>query len=252
MPNSIEIPKAIRITADNDEALLQFTSTYRGIWCKEEPDLEKHCNKIHYHGLIDTSLSDNGLRKQIYNFFETPKNLRGNPTCGFTKVTDREGALRYICKGTSKTYPNIVYNTYLGDEIGVHHSWMESDGSYLDEGLPFFPTVDYYYTKFWEINKQLHADVKKRREEKKTAKQNFKDYFVNDVIPEYSKNYSKLGVSHICLLMFRWYKEHDKELPSKTQGQIIVNDLYLRYICPEGNIEEELLKYYGFWIYDGR
>ena len=32
---------AIRITADNDEALTEFASQYKGVWCKEAPDLGK-------------------------------------------------------------------------------------------------------------------------------------------------------------------------------------------------------------------
>ena len=93
---------AIRITADNDEALTEFASQYKGVWCKEAPDLEKHCNRIHYHGYILTELTNNGLRKQIYNTFEIEKSKRGNQTLAFSKITDKEGYFRYICKGTEK------------------------------------------------------------------------------------------------------------------------------------------------------
>lgn len=241
-------PIAIRITADNDDALRAFTEPYRSIWCKEEPDLEKHCNRTHYHGLVYSSLSNNGLRKQIYNHFDVSKENQGNKTLAFSKITDLEGYLRYICKGTQKTYPNIVSNSFLGDEWGVHHSWLldkdPSDGEPPDR---FFPSQIYYYDKYWATHQELQDKLKNHKAEKRTAKQNFKDYFINDILPTYNQQgRPKLNEDWICILMYHWYKKHDKELPSKSQGQIICNDLYLRYTAPDANVELKVLQYYGF------
>lgn len=214
---------AIRITADNDEALTEFAKQYKGIWCKEEPDLEKNCNRTHYHGYIQTELTNNGLRKQIYNIFETPKENRGNRTVAFSKVTDVDGYIRYVSKGTPKTYPNIVYN----------------DTEYDPQQ---------YYDEYWKTNQEIQDKIKAERNLKKTAKQNFKDYFINEILPKYPNSYSKAKLTQyqICFLMYTWYKENDKELPSKSQGQIIVNDLFLRYTCPQEKVEDQVLLIYGF------
>jgi len=80
----------IRITANSDSDLLLFAEQYPGIWCKEGPDLEKFCQKDHYHGLIESSLTANGLRKQIYNFFNIPKEKRGNPSVAFSTIIEDE------------------------------------------------------------------------------------------------------------------------------------------------------------------
>lgn len=217
---------AVRITADNDEALKEFAKQYKSVWCKESADLEKNCNRTHYHGYLLTNLTNNGLRKQIYNVFQTPKDKQGNTTLAFTKVTDKDGYFNYICKGTEKTYPYIVY-----------------DGIQID--------TDHHYSEYWKTNKEILDAIQEKRNLKKTAKQNFKDYFINEILPNRDAiGKAKLSQTQICIIMYRWYKSMDKELPSKSQGQIIVNDLYLRYTCKEEKLEDEILIYYGFkeWI----
>lgn len=213
---------AIRITADNDLALTSFAEQWpTSVWCKEEPDLEKHCNRIHYHGYITSSYSNNGLRKQIYNYFEIPKEKQGNQTLAFTKIDEKEGYFRYINKGTSKTYPNIVY-----------------DNIDLD--------MEHYYTEYWKTNQEIMDKLKEKKNLKKTAKQNFKDYFINEVLPTKNRvGKAQLKIKQICMLMYHWYKDNDKELPSKSQGQIILNDLYLRYTAQDDKVEFKVLEYYG-------
>jgi len=219
---------AIRITADNDESLTEFASQYPGLWCKEQPDLEKNCNRTHYHGYIQTKLTNNGLRKQIYNIFNIEKSKQGNTTLAFSKITDKEGYLRYICKGTEKTYPDIVHN----------------DKDY---------DTNYYYNQYWKTNQEINEKLKTQRNLKKTTKANFKDYFLTEVLPGYDdKSKAKLTQHQICMLMYNYYKENEKELPSKMQGQIIVNDLYLRYTCPEDKLKNEILFIYGFIEYFDR
>ena len=236
---------AIRITSDNDEALRLFAKQYIGIWCKEEADLEKHCNSTHYHGYIKTKLTKEGIKKQIYNYFQTPNEDRGNKTLAFTKVKEIEGCFRYICKGTEKTYANIVYNDILGPNTRGAHNINVNDET-------IYPDDNHYYDTFWDVNKKLHQEVKERRDLKKTAKANFKDYFINEVLPTYDNNKCKLTQNTICHYMYDYYVEHDKELPSKMQGQIIVNDLYLRYTCPQDKLKNEILFVYGFVEYYDR
>ena len=57
---------------------------------------------------------------------------------------------------------------------------------------------------------------------------------------------AKLTQHQICMHMYNWYKANDKELPSKMQGRIIVDDLYLRYTCPDITVKNEVLFTYGY------
>ncbi len=136
----------IRITANNDNLLKLFTEQYKGLWCKEGGDLEKHCAKTHYHGLVETKLTPNGLRKQIYNIFETPKEKRGQGFCAFSKITDAEGFERYLCKGTEKTYPEIIQNNF---DIDTNER----------------------YDQYWDIYHGLQEQAKEKREKNKLIKQ---------------------------------------------------------------------------------
>lgn len=227
---------AIRITSDNDEALIQFASQYPSIWCKEEPDLEKYCNRTHYHGYVQSELTNEGLKKQIYKYFQIPKEDQGNKTLAFTKIIEDtthkkykgglEGYLRYICKGQENTYPNIVFNNlnYNTDE---------------------------YYDAYWKINADYREEVKNRKEAKRTNKQNFKDWFIDNYINRDKDignrfNSMKLTQKNICLMMYEYYKEQEWELPSRTQGEVIIKDLYFRF-SPEFTDTEELLRHYGIY-----
>ena len=54
---------------------------------------------------------------------------------------------------------------------------------------------------------------------------------------------AKLTQHQICMHMYKWYKANDKELPSKMQGRIIVDDLYLRYTCPDITVKKRSIIY---------
>lgn len=220
---------AIRITADNDEALKQFATQYQSIWCKEEPDLEKHCNRTHYHGYLLTDLTNNGLRKQIYNYFDIPKEKRGNTSLAFSAINDdrggKDGMLRYICKGTAKTYPNIVYDSFPLD-------------------------TNELYQAYWSANQDLKEKLEAQRNLKKTTKANFKDYIIS-YVESLKNNYGKAKMTReqLCITMVEWYKKNGYELPSRSQGQIIVNDVYIRYSCSEEQYKDVIYRYYGFGEY---
>lgn len=222
---------AIRITADNDTALGEFLSQYPALACKEGPDMEKHCRKDHYHIYLQSKLTNEGLKKQIYKLFETPDCEKGNQFLAFSRIiTDEEhknykggldGYLRYICKGKEKTYPNIVFNS-------------------LDYN------TDDYYERYWEINYQYKEDAKTKREAKRTNKQNFKDWFISNHVnssQDIGKHTMSLTKKNICIMMYNFYKDNEWELPSPSQGEIIVNDLYFRF-SDNHDLEKEILNYY--------
>lgn len=222
---------AIRITADNDIALGEFLSQYPALACKEGPDEEKHCRKDHYHIYLQSKLTNEGLKKQIYKLFEIEKENQGNQTLAFSRIiTDEshknykgglDGYIRYICKGKEKTYPNIVFNS-------LNYN------------------TDDYHERYWDINYQYKQEAKEKREAKRTNKQNFKDWFIATHI-NHDKDVGKRNVpltqKNICLMMYNFYKENDWELPSPSQGEIIINDLYFRY-SPNYTDEKEILGYY--------
>lgn len=218
-------PLGIRITADSDEMLLEFASQYEGIWCKEGADLEKFCQKTHYHGLIHTSLTDNGLRKQIYNIFQTPDDKRGQRFVAFSKITDKKGGedgfTRYICKGTEKMLPLILRNSFDID------------------------TTE-HYDRYWDIYSDLKQQVKEQREKKQTNKANFKDYFVNNFVSS-TEDVGRRRLTPIAIaqILFDYYKLKEWEMPSPTQGQTIINDLYLRYSgAPDRVLRKHYLEYW--------
>lgn len=210
----------IRITADADDLLLEFTRQYIGLWCKEGGDLEKYCTKPHYHGIVDTTLTPNGLRKQIYNIFDVPKDKRGQRFCAFTKIKDEEGFQRYICKGTENTLPLILQNNF---DIDINDR----------------------YTQYWDINSQFKAEAEARKTAKKTNKANFKDWFINNYLTEINDcTRRRLSKRNIALKMYEYYVENEWELPSPSQGEIIINDLYLRFICPDEKLKDKISEYW--------
>lgn len=232
---------AIRITADCDEYLLEFAQQYPGLWCKEGPDLEKFCQKDHYHGVIHTSLTDNGLRKQIYNIFQTPVEYRGQRHVAFSKITDEKGGedgfIRYICKGTEKLNPLILYNSFNID-------------------------IQEKYDAYWDIFQDLKQKGKEQREKKLTNKANFKEYFIKTHVSgkkesdQYSTEYYRepldnpiklrLTKEKIAMLMYEFYTQNEWELPSPSQGEITIMDLYLRY-CHLKDKKKEILEYWRLW-----
>ncbi len=210
----------VRITADSDDLLLEFARPYNGLWCKEGGDLEKYCSKPHYHGLIETDLTPNGLRKQIYNIFNVPQDKRGQRFCAFTKIKDEEGFQRYICKGTENTLPLILQNNF---DIDINDR----------------------YEQFWDINAQFRREAEEKKLKKQTNKANFKDWFINNYITEVNDcTRFRMSKRHIALKMYEFYKENEWELPSPSQGEIIINDLYLRFCCPEEKIKEKICEYW--------
>lgn len=220
----------IRITADNDNLLKLFTESYVGLWCKEGGDLEKYCAKTHYHGIIETTLTPNGLRKQIYNIFEVPKDKRGQGFCAFSKITDEEGFQRYICKGTDKTYPEILQNNF---DININER----------------------YDQYWDVYQGLKNDAKEKRDKKKTNKANFKDYFIANFVPKGTDGPDSIGKCRlnkrkIAMIMYEFYEEREWELPSPSQGEITIMDLYLRY-AQTRNIKNEICEYWRIYEYDG-
>ena len=218
-------PLGIRITCDNDESLIEFAAPYHGIWCKEGGDLEKNCAKSHYHGLIHTSLTDNGLRKRLYNIFQTPADKKGQQTVAFSKITDAKGGeagmIRYICKGTEKTLPLILQNNFSIDTTEQ-------------------------YDAYWDIYRGLQQEGKEKREKKQTNKANFKDYFVNTFISDNQDiGHTRLTPIKIAKVLFDYYKKNEWEMPSPTQGQTIINDLYLRYSgAPDNVLKRHYLEYW--------
>ncbi len=229
----------IRITADNDTNLKHFAQNHVGLWCKEGGDLEKYCAKPHYHGLVETTMTTNGLRKQIYNTFEVPQDKRGQQFCAFSKITDEEGFQRYLCKGTEKTYPLILQNNF---EIDINER----------------------YDQYWDVYQGLKKDAKEKREKKKTNKACFKDYFIANFVPIHpNAGFAKkdengnlplgkcrLNKRKIAMIMYVFYEEREWELPSPSQGEITIMDLYLRY-AQTRNIKNEICEYWRIYEYDG-
>jgi len=221
MVKSIEKYKlAVRITADNDDALLEIASRYTGIWCKESADNEKHCTKPHYHGMIEMDITVEGLRKQIYNAFSVPKENQGNKTVAFSKVTDAPGFERYICKGTNKTLPVILYNnTDCKPEIT--------------------------YDEYWDVNKELKKSIEEKRAEKGTHKEQFKVYFKEKHVKENQSKYRcRLTKKDLVKIMYYFYLEKGWEMPSSTQGETVIYDLWLRYCGQEEDAVKEAGQYW--------
>lgn len=213
--------KFIRITQDNDQAIEELCQDVPAIVCKEGPDAEKNCRKVHYHLLMDSDLSDNGIRKQIYKYFNIADEDKGQKTCAFTKVKDKEGALRYVCKGLSNIKPEIVLNT------------MEID-------------VDLYYNAFWDIFTSLKESGAKEREATKSRTQEFMDYFDNGYCgPDRVRFRKQLGTVEICNIMCHWFKNNKYKLPPKWSGQQIVMSCYNLY-SEQPSKDKVLLWYYGF------
>jgi len=216
--------KWLRITQDNDDAVREFCEAIPSLVCKEGPDNEKHCRKIHYHLLMDTDLTDNGLRKQIYKYFQISDEDRGQKTCAFTTITDIEGVKRYVCKGLQNVHPEITINT------------MEID-------------IDIYYNAFWDIFASTKERGAKERAEKKTRTQEFMDYFDTHYSGEDTAKYRRsLGTQHICSLMCEWFKRNGYKLPTKWAGQQLVMTCYNLYTA-QPQRERVLLDYYGFGEY---
>lgn len=213
--------KFIRITADDDQAVQELVQDQQALVCKEGPDSEKNCRKTHYHMLLDSDLSDNGLRKQIYKYFKVSEEDKGQKTCAFTQVKDVEGCKRYICKGLENVKPEIIVNTMMIN-------------------------VDRYYHDYWDIFSSLKKQGQAEAKAAKSRTIEFYDYFDSNYTGEANRlSRQKLSQAKVCNIMCRWFQEQGYTMPTKWQGQQIVITCYARY-SEQSVKEDNLLKYYGF------
>lgn len=210
--------KCIRITQDNDDAIKELCADVPCIVCKEGPDNEKNCRKVHYHLMLDSDLSDNGLRKQIYKYFNVPKEDHGQKTCAFTQVKCVEGLTRYICKGLENTKPEIILNTL---EINV----------------------DKYYGDFWDIFQTYKDKGDRDRKEAKSRTQEFMDYFDDNYNKDNRAYGVRLTLPKVCDIMVDWYKTNNYLLPTKWQGTQLVRTCYVRY-SEEKEVSVNMRRFY--------
>lgn len=213
--------KLLRITADNDQAINEFTRDVPSYVCKEGPDNEKNCRKIHYHLIMDSDLTDNGLRKQIYKYFQVKDEDKGQKFCAFTTISDLEGAKRYLSKGLENVKPEIIVNT------------MDIK-------------VDDYYNAYWDIYSSLKDQGDKERKAAKSRTIEFFEFF-DDKFTGASNTMSRYGLTpaKVCSLMIMWYTEKGYVMPTRWQGQQLVITCYARY-SEATNKDSRLRDYYGF------
>jgi hypothetical protein len=214
--------KFIRITIDNIDALRKFCGEVPAYACLEGPDDE--CKKDHYHVLLDTDITDNGVRKQIYKHFDVSKENRGQKSCVFTKITDVEGVKRYISKGVKQVMipqppPRIVINT------------MNLD-------------VEIYHNAFFVVNASLIKDKKDKKATSASRTKEFNDYFVDNHITM-REGHRRLTSRDICAIMLRYYREKKYPLPPRWHGTSMVMTLYSNY-SEDPQKEKCLINYYGF------
>lgn len=215
------IMKLIRITADNDDAIRELCDGVPSYVCKEGPDNEKNCRKVHYHLMLDTDMTDNGLRKQIYKYFNVKDEDKGQKTCAFTTVKEEEGCKRYLSKGQENVKPEIIVNTL---EVNV----------------------DQYYEAYWDIFSSLKKEGARIRKENKSKTLEFLDYFDTVYTGEDNvKSRKTLDMAEVCDVMCEWYRVNEYTLPTKWQGQQLVMTAYNRY-SDEKKKARNLRNFYGF------
>lgn len=210
--------KFIRITADNDEAIQQLCEDIPSYVCKEGPDNEKHCRKTHYHLLMQNDLTDNGLRKRIYNYFNVPSTDRGQQFCAFTQVKDEEGVKRYISKGLENVKPEIILNSL---EVNV----------------------DKYYNDYWSTFTSLKQTRANEKEISKSRTQEFIDYFDSNYNTATKHTRATLTLGKVCDLMVAYYRDKDYLMPTKWQGSQLVRTLYVKYSTNE-NVKVNMRRFY--------
>lgn len=197
---------------NDDEKVKSFLNPYPCVLvCKENPDTE--CIKDHYHCLIKTEIKLSTFRARLKVHFG--KDFAGNKHYSIKSIKDDENikAIRYLCKGLSKTRePLILINTY---DINVEENHKE----------------------YWEINEAIKYETKEKPKElcikyiteKYTTDPTptilpsgraihkpkpYKDVhgFSTDIVPK----------TFICNEMVDWYSSRGYTLPHKTTGTMII------------------------------
>lgn len=121
---------------------LQWIAKYQlgGFCVRETCDQQQN---VHVHLLLTSpeSLKLPALRKGLLLLFPE---FRGNSSYSFTTVRDLEKYIRYLCKGTESTLPEIVWQHMHLDAQAQHDAyWAENKQKYR----PTLPLSDFVIEK---------------------------------------------------------------------------------------------------------
>ncbi len=198
---------SLRITMDDDEAILAFFKDYDVLICKEGPDTE--VARDHYHMIVQTDLKIPALRIRIRNHF----GFKGNKDYSIKQPKDEEEqdkAIRYTCKGTKNKLPCVIKNiTY---------------------------DIDDFHRRYWEVRENIKHSKGKPKEECIN--------FLNDYFDNVRKG--TISEELICDVMLQWYNENGYQNPHRTVGQAIIMQItYNLGVRVQGNYKETLRRFYG-------
>lgn len=200
---------SLRITLDDDSAILDFFKDYEVLICKEGPDTE--VPKEHYHMILKTDLKIPAFRARLRNHF----GFKGNRDYSIKQPDDEEEldkAIRYTCKGTKSKLPCVIKN-------------IDYD-------------INEFYRRYWEVRESSKSRKGKPKEE---CIQFLNDYFTNSVR-------GSVKDEDICDVMLQWYNENGYQNPHRTVGQsIIMQMIYNLGIRMRHDYKDSLRRYYGLF-----
>jgi len=213
---------SLRLTLDNDDLVKSLLKHYTTVLCcKEDPDTD--CTKIHYHALIDSDLKLPTLRARIKIHFGA--DFKGNAHYQLKQTDTKDKAIKYLCKGLSKTKPPlIIYNTY-----GIDH--------------------DEQHQQYWETRENVKHETKTKPKE--NCIQFILDLYNNPphtnthiIDNKRIKSTKFLTEGEICDTMLKWYTDQGYPIPHRTTGESIIKQCVYELNQVE-NKDSILHSYYG-------
>lgn len=158
---------------------------------KEKVDKDGIDTNPHFQGIINGVEST--IRKSIKKY-----GYKGNGQYGLTKLTDVEGYINYLCKGTSEEEgPDVRYNDGINLE-GRHQVW---------------------WIKKNEIQKAQSSRSKKRKFD------NILDTCYEEIFEKVDHNSSRLDVG--CAIL-QWHLDNGKRIPTSFNMESMVGTYRLR------------------------
>jgi len=224
---------SLRLTLNDDEMVKSFVNHYPCVLvCKENPDTE--CSKDHYHCLIKTEIKLSTFRARLKVHFG--KDFAGNKHYSIKSIEDDSKAIRYLCKGQSKTKaPFILINTYGVDTDDQHDEYWDQNEKIKHEmkEKPKDACIQYITDKYSQSPKPTFDEL---LDGAPRPKKQYKDIhgFPSDIVPR----------TVICDDMVEWYATRGYPLPHKTTGTMIVHQCIYN-IYPPYLRTTFLREYYG-------
>lgn len=212
---------AFRFDVQHIDDVLSFYQDHDVIICEE---VGSKAEKVHIHGIAPYIGEFKNYQKMLYRCCKDVCNTRGGDGSKSSKeVDDIDAAIRYICKGEStRKLPDILRNTLKNPTYNLEP---------VD--------VKKYHTWYWEINSQLHEQVK---EEKKSVSAGY----IKPVIKYIKKTYPSVDLLQIKpdemeQYILEWYVVQGKtymDFYRKLQTQAVTILDHLKYTLGTRSVRE--------------